>query len=206
LAIPAVKKAISRQNPSNESRIVLKKTQTIPIQAEADLVLAVRRDPERFGEIYERYFRQIYRYLYSRVGNTQEAEDLTAQTFLAALEKIENFRADGCLPAWLFGIARNKFVDHYRQRDHSTPLGENEPISTESDLLGGVIRSERSTALSRSIRALPEGERELLRLRYLGEMSFSELAQVLSKNEDAVKKSLYRLLERLQRQLEVSND
>jgi RNA polymerase sigma factor (sigma-70 family) len=69
-----------------------------------------------------------------------------------------------------------------------------------------IIRSERAESLSQLIRALPEGERELLRLRYLAELSFREIALAVNKNEDAVKKSLYRLLERLQVQLEVSND
>jgi RNA polymerase sigma-70 factor (ECF subfamily) len=184
----------------------LKTTRTIPIGAEADLVQAARQDPGKFGEIYQLYMQRIYRYLYSRVGNTQEAEDLTAQTFLAALENIEKFRLDGCFPAWLFGIARNKVVDHYRKMRKISALEEQEGHSPVDEPLAGIIHSERAAALSVLIRTLPEGERELLRLRYLAEMSFQEMARALKKSEDAVKKSLYRLLERLQRQLEVSND
>jgi RNA polymerase sigma-70 factor (ECF subfamily) len=184
----------------------LNTTKTIPDHAEADFVLSVRQDPARFGEIYELYVQRVYRYLYSRVGNTQEAEDLTAQTFLAALESLDRFREDGCFAAWLFGIARNKVVNHYRHRENTTPLGEDDRSPDAEDTLAGVIRSERAKALSVLIRTLPEGERELLRLRYLAEMSFRDIARALKKNEDAVKKSLYRLLERVQRQLEVLND
>jgi RNA polymerase sigma-70 factor (ECF subfamily) len=168
--------------------------------------MAVRKDPNRFGEIYQLYVKRIYRYLYSRVGDVQEAEDLTAQTFLAALENIDRFREDGCFPAWLFGIARNKVVDHYRRTRKNIPLDEQDGHSPAGEPLANIIRSERAEALLALIRELPEGERELLRLRYLAEMSFRDMACALKKNEDAVKKSLYRLLERLQRQLEVSND
>jgi RNA polymerase sigma-70 factor (ECF subfamily) len=189
-----------------ESRILLNTTKTIPDHDEADSLRAARQDPARFGEIYELYVKRVYRYLYSHAGNAQEAEDLTAQTFLSALESLDRFREDGCFAAWLFGIARNKVVDHYRRREYSTPLGEDEPSPSGEDTLAGIIRSERAKVLSTLIRALPEGERELLRLRYLAEMSFRDMALALKKNEDAVKKSLYRLLERLQRQLEVSND
>jgi len=184
----------------------LTNTKTIPDQDEAELVRATRQDPGRFSEIYELYIRRIYRYLYSRVGNTQEAEDLTAQVFLAALETFEHFREDGYFGAWLFGIARNKVADHFRRHEHTAPLGEDDPSPAGEDVLAGVIRSERAAALEALIRALPEGERELLRLRFIGEMSFRDMARALKKNEDAVKKSLYRLLERLQQQLEVSND
>jgi RNA polymerase sigma-70 factor (ECF subfamily) len=191
---------------SKESRLVLKNTQTIPIGAETELVMAARQDPGKFGELYQLYVQRIYRYLYSRAGNTQEAEDLTAQTFLAALENLESFRQDGCFPAWLFGIARNKVVDHYRRARKNIGLDEQAEDSPVTEPLAGIIHSERAEALSALVRELPEGERELLRLRYLAEMSYRDIARALKKNEDAVKKSLYRLLERLQRQLEVSND
>jgi RNA polymerase sigma-70 factor (ECF subfamily) len=189
-----------------ESRSVLTTIKTIPDLDEVELLRAARKDPARFGEIYELYVKRVYRYLYNRTGNAQEAEDLTAQTFLAALESLDRLKDEGCFAAWLFGIARNKVGDHYRRREYSTLLGEDEPSPTGEGALAGMIRSERAEAVSTLIRGLPESERELLRLRYLAEMSFRDMARTLKKNEDAVKKSLYRLLERLQRQLEVSNE
>jgi len=189
-----------------ESRIVLKTTHSQPKADETVLVQATLQDPGKFGELYRIYVERIFRYLYSRVGNVQEAEDLTAQTFLAALETIEHYRENGHFAAWLFGIARNKAVDHYRRREKVDPLEEEHQSSGENDPLTGIIRSERAEALAGLIRALPESERELLRLRYLAELSFDEMAHALKRNADAVKKSLYRLLHRLQHQLESSND
>ena len=179
------------------------------IKREADetkLIKAVKRDPRAFGELYKLYVNQIFRYLYSRIGNLEEAEDATSKTFLAAFEAFDKFRQDGHFASWLFAIARNKAMDHFRQRDNSSSVDEIKEIPLEIDPLAGVIQSEQTAALSRLIQALPEGDRELLRLRFLAEMSFPEIARILHRNEDAVKKMTYRLLARLQNQLEDLNE
>jgi len=80
------------------------------IKREADetkLIKAVKRDPRAFGELYKLYVNQIFRYLYSRIGNLEEAEDATSKTFLAAFEAFDKFRQDGHFASWLFAIARN---------------------------------------------------------------------------------------------------
>ncbi|MHB8819850.1 MAG: RNA polymerase sigma factor, partial [Bellilinea sp.] len=89
---------------------------------ESDLVEAARKDLREFGVLYKRFVTPVFRYLYSRTGNLHEAEDITAQTFLIALETFERFRGDGHFSSWLFGIARNKVIDHYRQRKPVVPI------------------------------------------------------------------------------------
>lgn len=172
---------------------------------EIRMIKAAREDPKAFGALYQRHVEQVFRYLYSRVGNIHEAEDLTAQTFLAAFEAFDRFRGERHFISWLFTIAHNKAMDHFRQRKAITPIDEAGNIPVEDDPLYAVIQSEQMAALSGLIRALPEEERELLRLRYLADMSFPEIAHFLHRKEDAVKKSIYRLLARLHRQMEVSN-
>ena len=172
---------------------------------ELRIIRAVRKDPRAFGGLYKLYVEQVFRYLYSRLGNVHEAEDITAQTFLAAFESFDKFRQDGRFASWLFTIARNKAMDHFRQRKNSVSIDEVEEVPIENDPLHGLIQSEQAAALSKLIQVLPEEERELLRLRFLAEMSFPEIAHLLHRNEEAVKKSVYRLLARLHNQLEVSN-
>jgi RNA polymerase sigma-70 factor (ECF subfamily) len=170
---------------------------------EIKLIKAARQDPKAFDGLYLRYVEPVFRYLYSRLGNVHEAEDITAQTFLVAFESFDRFRQDGHFASWLFTIARNKAMDHFRQRKDTTPIDEINEIPLESDPLNGVIQSEQAAALSKLIRALTEEDRELLRLRFLAGMSFPEIAHILHRNEEAVKKSVYRLLARLHDQLEV---
>ena len=188
------------------NNIVSKHEKINPKPDELRIIKAARQDSRAFGELYKRYVEQVFRYLYSRIGNVHDAEDVTAQTFLAAFESFDRFRQDGHFASWLFTIAHNKAMDHFRQRKNTASSVEMVDIPVEYDPLSGVIQSEQATALSKLILALPEEERELLRLRFLAEMRFPEIAYFLQRNEEAVKKSTYRLLARLHSQLEVSNE
>ncbi len=170
------------------------------------IIKAAREDPKAFGELYKLYVEPVFRYLYSRIGNVHEAEDITAQAFLVAFESFDRFREDRHFASWLFTIARNKAMDHFRQRKNLSSIDEAANIPVEIDPLYDAIQSEQMAALSKLIRALPEEDRELLRLRFLAAMSFPEIAHFLHRNEGAVKKSIYRLLARLHSQLEVSNE
>jgi RNA polymerase sigma-70 factor (ECF subfamily) len=189
-----------------ESSIGLKSKETNRESDEIRIIKAARQDPTAFGELYKLYVGQVFRYLYSRTGNVHEAEDITAQTFLTAFESFDKFRQDEHFASWLFTIARNKAMDHFRQRKNISSFDEVDDIPVENDPLLDVIQSEQAAALSNLIWALPEEDRELLRLRFLAAMSFPEIAHFLHRNEEAVKKSIYRLLARLHSQWEVSNE
>ena len=95
---------------------------------EEDLVRrAQNRDQEAFAQLYEEHFDRIYRYLALRIGNEMEAEDLTQQVFLNALQSINSFRWKGVpFSAWLYRIAHNQAVDHLRKKKKRTdvPLDE----------------------------------------------------------------------------------
>jgi len=189
-----------------ESSISLTFDKDLPRTEERQIIQTARHDPQAFGELYQLYADQVFRYLYSRLGNVHEAEDVTAQTFLAAFEAFDRFRQDDNFAPWLFTIARNKAMDHFRRNNkkQESDISE-EASSTEDEPLSSVIQSEQALALSRLIQGLPEDERELLRLRFLAEMTYGEMAHFLHRTEQAVKKTIYRLLARLQSQLEVSN-
>lgn len=189
-----------------ESRLELTSENNDRKTDEIRLIKAARQDPKVFGELYKMYVEQVFRYLFSRIGNVLEAEDVTAQTFLAAFESFDKFRQDGHFAPWLFGIARNKAMDHFRRRERASYLDGPSDIPVEDNPLARVIKSEQAEALSKLIQALPEEDRELIRLRFLAEMSFPEIARFLHRNEAAVKKTTYRLLARLHSQLEVSNE
>ncbi|HAF62601.1 MAG TPA: hypothetical protein DCK95_09795 [Anaerolineaceae bacterium] len=189
-----------------ESSVASTSQQTDRNSDEIRLIRAARQNPKAFGELYKRYVEQVFKYLYSRIGNVPDAEDITAQTFLAAFESFDRFREEKHFAAWLFSITRNKAMDYFRTRNIATSLDNVPDAPVENDPLSAVVQSEQVSALSDLIQSLTEEERELLRLRFLAEMSFPEIAYCLHRNEDAVKKSIYRLLARLRNQLEVSNE
>lgn len=181
--------------------------QSASSREDRSLVRAAKRDPRRFAALYDRYLGSIYKYLFSRTGQRKLAEDLTADTFLTALEKLAGYQLSGSFSAWLFTIARNKLMDYYRGNGkHSTAdwtlslLPDSAAAPLES-----VIQKELLNQLSGVLDMLEEGQLELLRLRFSAELKFSEMADVLNKNEDAVKKEFYRLLKSIKSKMEVAN-
>jgi RNA polymerase sigma-70 factor (ECF subfamily) len=167
------------------------------------LVRLAQRDTQAFGALYDRYVQRVYRYCYYRTSDTSEAEDLTAQIFLAALEALPRYRQDGHFAGWLFSIARKKVADVHRRTPYRhVPLEEAALPPIHTDLAVDVESSQRRERLLNTIQELAEEERELIHLRYVAELSFAEIARALQKNEEAVKKSLYRLIARLKQELE----
>ncbi|MBA4383099.1 MAG: hypothetical protein C0410_00030 [Anaerolinea sp.] len=179
--------------------------QTIDRQEEERLVRAAQMDTRAFEALYLRYVKQVYRYLYSRIGSQTDAEDVTAQTFLGAIEGFGRYQHQGYFGAWLFGIARRKAVDYFRQEGRVQFLPDDLP-ALDPDLLQQAVRSERLHELRTLLLELDEDEQEMLRLRYAAQLSFGEIARLMERKEDGLKKSLYRLLDRLQSRLEDIND
>jgi RNA polymerase sigma-70 factor (ECF subfamily) len=176
--------------------------QSVTKDQEAERIAAAQRDPQAFGDLYDHYAPSIYRYLLSRLGNVEEARDVTSQTFLKAVEIFPRYTHRGYFSAWLFSIARSKYVDHVRRRKHGVEIIREEQVDPQPDPLTEVVATERMAELMKCIRTLAPEEQELLRLRYVADLSFAEMAELLLKSESAVKKSFYRLLARLQSQLE----
>lgn len=170
------------------------------------LIQAARDDPQAFGKLYQRYIHQIVRYLYSRLGNTRDAEDVAAQTFMAAFEAFGSFKREKYFSSWLFTIARNKSVDHYRKSRPVVPLDESILISSYDAPEKFLERSDELNEIARLIRELPDDEQELMRLRFVAELSFPEMAALLHRRTGAVKKTVYRILARIKAQMEVGNE
>jgi RNA polymerase sigma-70 factor, ECF subfamily len=172
-----------------------------PVDEDAAPIAESKNNPAAFSVLYDRYVQSIYRYHYYRTGSAPEAEDLTSQTFLAALEALPRYQHQGNFAAWLFRIARGKVIDTMRRQQNQKPLNETYPAPI-ADLLTQTVHSDEVARLSVLIHALDEDGQELIRLRYTAELPFAQIAAILSSNENTVKKSLYRVMARLQSQME----
>ena len=179
--------------------------QTTISQDDSALIRVARKDAEAFALLYDRYVQRLYHYCYHRTNNVHDAQDLTSQIFLAAMEAFPRYRQDGHFAAWLFTIARNKVIDHYR-RAADLSLEEAALPPVQFDLTGEAESSQQKEALLRAVRDLGEDEQELIRLRYAAGLSFAEIGRALHKSEDAAKKTLYRLLGRLKSGMEAGNE
>ena len=176
----------------------------VRLENEASLVEAARSDPVAFARLYRRYVTPIYRYLYQRLGNAKDAEDLTSQVFMEALESLVHYRERGAFAAWLFTIARRKAIDAYRRRTPSLALEEVEQMpGIGEEPLEQVLQGEQLERMAALFAGLGEEQRELLRLRFTAGLSYAEIGGLLGRSEAAVKMAVFRLLRRMHEKWEV---
>jgi RNA polymerase sigma-70 factor (ECF subfamily) len=159
-------------------------------------------DAEAFGVLYDRYHATVYRAIYGQTRSTPLTEDLTADTFFRALRAIKSFKLDADLfPAWLLRIARNLVVDHFRSSrnrlEQAQDMSHREDVcdNAEAELIALLNRDRVRAALAE----LPTSQRRVVELRFLGELTTSEVADLLDTTEGAVKQLQYRGLRNLAR-------
>jgi len=158
--------------------------------------------PEAFAVLYQRHLLKIYRYHLVQTGNVADAQDLTSQTFMAALEGIAGFRGVGSFVGWLMGIARRKRALFFRQRkpEVSLDVADNHPGSDApaEQSVGERLQVEQ---IQRALRTLSPDRAEALSLCVFGELTAAEAGRVLGKSEAAVKMLVFRGLRDLRPQL-----
>jgi len=172
--------------------------------AEDDETLARRagRDPQAFAELYGRHVDRVYRFHLLRTGSVADAQDLTSQTFLAALEHVERYSGRGRFCGWLLGIAGHKVADHYRGLRSDVPLESVEDLyhsdPPPEEVAATRLELER---VSRALQALAPEQNQALTLRIFGELSAAEVGRIMGKSEAAVKMLVHRGLRKLQETL-----
>jgi len=162
---------------------------------------------QAFIEAYERQYTKIFAYVYSRVGNVELAKDLTAEVFEKAYVKGHSVREAAAYTTWLFMIAKNVVIGHYRRQKRETNgmnkvkdslwLSER-PADPEAD----TLRGEAVSNLMRRLRRLSDRDQELLALKFEGELSYAEISAVLRLSEVNVRVSIFRALKRLRSLME----
>ena len=165
---------------------------------ESALVERAKTDQEAFGELYERYVKRIYNYIFYRTGNHQDAEDLTARVFQRALQHIGNYVDRGVpFSAWLYRIAHNLVVNWHRDRGRRkvvplddmllTPFGSPAPEHLAE-------RNEQQAELLQAIGRLPDDRQQLLILKYVDRLSNAQIGQIMGRSEGAIKSLYHRTL------------
>lgn len=150
-------------------------------------------------EIYITYSDKIFRYLYWHVGDVYLAEDLTSETFLKVFKNLGKFK-DGYLQAWIYRIAKNLLIDHYRSKKTSV-LEFAENIAVDDNLLEKLAKDENSKKLQKALASLPDNLREVVILRFFEEMSAVQVAEVMNINEGNVRVLQFRALKKLKEEL-----
>lgn len=182
-------------------------TEHLPAEEdESALVAQARQDPKAFGVLYERYIDRVYAYIYHRVGNAQDTEDLTARTFYRALDKLDTYEDRG-LPfsAWLFRIAHNLVANWHRDRGRRRFLSLDRlwTHSKEGDTPEAYLeQAETHDALWAAINRLPAERKDLLLYKFSSRLSNLEIGEMMNKSEGAIKSLYFRTLAALRKDLE----
>ena len=160
------------------------------MQEERDLVKrAQQHDGEAFGQLYDKYFNKIYRYVAFKVGNKAEAEDMAQQVFLSALENISSFKWRNIpFSAWLFRIAHNKVVDHLRKKSRraTVPLEGIQVVSASDPQQTTELRLDIEW-LKSATGELTAAQQEVITLRFAGNLPIAQVAEIMDKSPGAIK-------------------
>ena len=178
-------------------------------QSDAILVARAREgDADAFGHLYRRYVDPIYRYLFVRLGESKEAEDLTEDVFYRSFQALGNYRERGWpFSSFLYQVAKNVLIDHYRQQRPMVALPVSEPATeTLRPLDEYVIQGEQFRDLRHAMEELPSNYREVIILRVILAMPTSVVANWMSLTDGATRVLLHRALASLRGKLQDRHD
>lgn len=178
-------------------------TAGIPDAFWRDPVERAKSDPAAFGQLYDRYAGQIYRFVRARVRDDGLAEDITSEVFLSALRHIKSYQDQGRpFSCWLYRIAVNAVASHYRnQRSPLSLDGHLDVVSPLLDPLDEVVGRERIRTVWEAVDRLPTQQRAAMILKFSEDMTMEDVGAVLGKTPAAAKLLIYRAMQRLRREL-----
>jgi RNA polymerase sigma-70 factor (ECF subfamily) len=177
---------------------------TADARSDAELVREARSASGQaaFAVLYRRYLPPLYRYFYARTGDVGAAEDLTSQTFVAALEALPRYRERGAFAGWLFTIAARRLADYLRGRSQLPLDVANDLAADDPPPEAAAEHSEHAARLARAVRALSPDRAQAVSLHFIGGLSLKETAQVMRRSRAAVKSLIHRALRDLRGRLD----
>lgn len=170
--------------------------------SESEVIELAKKDAYYFGQLYEQYFEQIYRFTFKRLGGNEEvAGDLTQQTFIKAMANLDRYEDRG-LPfcSWLYRIAQNEVSMFFRAQKKSQTVDIDErtfkSLCSETNL-DGYMSMEEQEKLVELLNEMEQEHLDLIELRFFQGLSFKEIADIYTITEPNAKMRVYRILEKL---------
>jgi RNA polymerase sigma-70 factor (ECF subfamily) len=174
-------------------------------ESESTLIARAKEDPEAFGALYERYVDKIYNYIYYRVGNKQNAEDLTARTFYKALKHLPGYEDRGApFSAWLYRIAHNLVANWHRDHSRRQMIALDNLVLRAPKERGPASKTEKmdeEDVLMEAVRRLADDRQQLIVLKHVEGMTNAEIGEVMGRTEGAIKSLYHRALVALREEL-----
>jgi len=160
-----------------------------------------KKDPESFTALYDLYVKKIYRFIYFKVSNHEEAEDITSEVFLQAWNYINEGNKVESFSGLLYRIARNKIIDLYRQKKKIQKQNieeiEERELSDQGDFTEEIITRAEVKEIMQSLHKLKQEYQEVITLKYIDELTTAEIGEITNKGSIAVRVTLHRALKKL---------
>jgi RNA polymerase sigma-70 factor (ECF subfamily) len=167
---------------------------TLPREYEDQLVERAKQDADAFGELYDHYFGQIYRFVYSRLREQDAAEDVTSEVFVKALRAIGRYKPSGHpFSSWLYQISVNAIADHYRAKKPQSSLDDAIGIADpQRPVADRVVESAEAARVWAAIDSLPEQQRIAMTLKLGEDLKLAQIGVIMGKSEGAIKLLIHR--------------
>jgi len=167
---------------------------TLPREYEDQLVERAKADADAFGELYDHYFGQIYRFVYSRTRDQEVAEDITSEVFFKALRAIGRYKPSGHpFSAWLYQISVNAIADHYRSQKPQSNFDDAVAVADPSRaVVDRVVESAEAARVWAAIDSLPEQQRTAMTLKLGEDLKLAQIGTIMGKSEGAIKLLIHR--------------
>lgn len=170
--------------------------------SDSELIILAKKKQHYFGELYNRYFEQIFRFVFKRLGGAEDtAGDLTQQTFIKAMANLDKYEDRGFpFSSWLYRIAQNEVSMHFRaaKKTISVEIEERNVIDLfEEANISSRMSVEEQEKLMELLNDMDQEHLDLIELRFFQELSFKEIAEIYNITEANAKMRTYRILEKL---------
>jgi RNA polymerase sigma-70 factor (ECF subfamily) len=154
---------------------------------------------DHFGSLYERYIDKIYAFIYYRTSSKETAEDIVSTVFIKALEKLDTFDENkASFSTWLYRIARNTLIDHYRTHKQETDISLVEHVAGETSNLSETVEARNKLKeIETYLKTLTEKQQEIVILRVWNELSFKEIAEITGRSEESCKMLFSRTIKKV---------
>lgn len=149
----------------------------------------------RFLKAYDEYYDMIYRYVYARMGNKWDTDDIVSEVFKKAYENYQSVTSSE--KAWLFAIARNTMNDFYRRNKHKTVELDEVFCSVDSPLEEGLIKRNELDCLRNTLETLDEEELDLITLRYFSNLKYDEIAKAVGRESGYLRVKVSRTIKKI---------
>lgn len=162
-------------------------------------------DRAKFGELYDRYIKKIYDFIYYKTHHKHTAQDLTSQVFIKALDKIDTFNSsEGLFSSWLFRIARNTVIDYYRTKKVGYDIEDAWDLSDGTDIQKDVDMQINFEKINKYLKGLEKDQREIIVMRVWQELSYKEIAEITGRTEAGCKMAFSRAIKKLRQEMPLS--